>query len=388
MTSAEPEAVVPIPWEDVPSPCYIVHTGLLEQNLRRLDSVQQRTGAKIILALKGFAMFSAFPWVRRYLKGTTASSLNEARLGFEEFGGEVHVYAVAYLDHEFDEMLRMASHITFNSFTMWNRFKARALAAARPVEFGLRINPEYSEVKIALYNPCARGSRFGMTASQFEGVSLEGLTGMHFHTLCEQNSDALEHTLDVVLPKFGPILKGMKWLNMGGGHHITRPDYDVDRLCRNIDRVRDGYGVDVVLEPGEAVALNTGFLVASVVDLFDNAGVRLAILDVSATAHMPDVLEMPYRPVILGSGQPGEKPHLYRLGGLTCLAGDVIGDYSFDRPLEIGQKLVFTDMAHYTMVKNSTFNGVPLPSIALFEPGRGVKVVRRFGYEDYRNRLS
>ena len=388
MTPASPEPVPPIPWEDVPSPCYIVHEGLLDRNLSILDSVQQRTGATIILALKGFAMFSAFPQIRRHLRGTTASSLNEARLGFEEFGGDVHVYAVAYLDEEFDELLQMASHITFNSFSMWERFKARALAAARPVRYGIRINPEYSEVKVALYNPCGPGSRFGMTAARFEGVDLESISGLHFHTMCEQNADTLERTLDALLPKFGPILDRMEWLNMGGGHHITRADYDVDRLCRNIERVREAYGLKVILEPGEAVALNTGFLVASVVDLFENDGVRLAILDASATAHMPDVLEMPYRPTILEADEPGVKAHTYRLGGLTCLAGDVIGDYSFDRPLALGQKLVFTDMAHYTMVKNTTFNGVPLPAIALYNPEDGVRVVRRFGYEDYRNRLS
>jgi len=378
----------PIPWGEIPTPCYVVDEGRIEQNLQVLDTVQQRTGAKIVLALKGFAMFSLFPRIRRYLYGTAASSLNEARLGREEFGGEVHVYAVAYRDGEFPALLALANHITFNSFSQWRRFKDQALAATDSVRYGIRINPAYSEVAVDLYNPCRPGSRFGMRRAQFMGEDLTGISGLHFHTLCEQNADVLERTLAVVEQQFGDVLKQMQWLNMGGGHHISRPDYDVDGLCRIIDRFRQRFDLEVYLEPGEAIALNTGYLVASVLDVFHN-DVDIAILDTSATAHMPDVLEMPYRPEILGAGQPGEHPHTYRLGGLTCLAGDVIGDYSFPEPLTVGQRLVFTDMAHYTMVKNTTFNGVPLPAIAIYHPADGkVSVVRTFGYEDYRSRLS
>jgi len=372
----------------IPTPCYVVNTGLIKRNLAILQTVQQRTGAKIILALKGFAMFSLFPLIREYLYGTTASSLNEARLGHEEFGGETHVYAVAYRDEEFAELLRLAHHITFNSFSQWRRFKAQALAAQAPVRFGIRINPRYSEVDVDLYNPCRPGSRFGMTRDHFAGADLEGLSGLHFHTLCEQNADVLERTLTVVEQQFGDLFERLEWLNMGGGHHISRPDYDVDRLCRTIERFRARLDLDIYLEPGEAIALNTGYLVTSVLDIF-RSEVDVAILDTSATAHMPDVLEMPYRPDIAGAGQPGEQAHTYRLGGLTCLAGDVIGDYSFPAPLAVGQKLVFTDMAHYTMVKNTTFNGINLPAIAIYDPDRDdLNIVKTFGYEAYRSRLS
>ncbi len=377
-----------LPLDRIPSPAYVVNLGELKKNLEILKSIQNRSGAKIILALKGFAMFSVFPLIRQYLPGVTSSSFNETLLGSEEFGGEVHVYAPAYRDSEIDELLKRASHITFNSFSQWNRFKSKAIAAADSVQFGLRINPEYSEAPVDLYNPCAPCSRFGMKISQFEGEDLEGLSGLHFHTLCEQGSDALERTLDRVLDKFGPILKQMSWINFGGGHHITKAGYDTDLLCRLIKKVQDEFDLEVYLEPGEAVALNTGVLVGSVLDIFTN-GKELALLDLSATAHMPDVLEMPYRPVIQGAGNPNEKAHTYRLGGLTCLAGDVVGDYSFDQPLEVGSKLVFMDMAHYTMVKNTTFNGVDLPSIVTYDPETDVvKVERKFGYADYRDRLS
>jgi len=373
----------------VDTPCYVVDEGKLEHNLRRLDDVQRRTGARILLALKGFAMFSTFPSIRRYLQGVAASSLNEARLGFEEFGREVHVYAPAYRDDEMAELLRYANHMVFNSFAQWRRHRAVVAGCGRPVRCGIRVNPEHSEVKTALYDPCAPGSRLGVPLARFEGQDLDGISGLHFHTLCELNSDALERTLEVVERKFGGYLAGMRWVNFGGGHHITRPDYDVDRLCRVIEGFRSRYShLEVFLEPGEAIALNTGVLVASVLDLVHNA-MDIAILDTSAAAHMPDVLEMPYRPGIEGAGAAGEKAHTYRLAGLTCLAGDVIGDYSFDQPLKVGDKLVFLDMAHYTMVKNNTFNGVGLPSIALYDPkADAIRVVRRFGYEDYRNRLS
>lgn len=377
-----------IPFSGIPTPCYVVDEEALRRNLEILAEVQDRADCTIILALKGFAMWSAFPIVKKYLRGTTASSVNEARLGREEFGGEVHVYAPAYADHEIPELVRLADHITFNSFSQWNRFKRVVQSSPKRVSCGLRINPEHSEVKVALYDPCAPCSRLGMTRAHFEGESLEGLEGLHFHTLCELNSDSLERTLKVVEQKFGPFIRRMKWINFGGGHHISRADYDVELLVRLVSSFRKRYEVQVYLEPGEAVALNTGVLVASVLDTFHH-GMDIAILDTSATAHMPDVLEMPYRPQIVGAAMPNEKKYTYRLGGLTCLAGDVIGDYSFDEPLKEGDRLVFLDMAHYTMVKNTAFNGVPLPSIALHDPLTGqTRVVRRFGYEDYKGRLS
>ena len=331
-------------------------------------------------------MWSTFPLVRRYLQGTTASSLNEARLGREEFGREVHVYAVAIRDKDIDEYLSLADHITFNSLTQWRRFMVQARASS--VECGLRINPQYSEVEVDLYNPCVSGSRFGVVAGDLKRKDLDGMTGLHFHTMCEQNADALDRTLDVLLPAFGPYLKDMDWFNMGGGHHVTRADYDIDLLCRCIDRVQQNYGVNVILELGEAVALNAGFLVSTVLDVFVGQGEHHAILDVSASAHMPDVLEMPYRPHLLDADVPGKKAHTYRLGGLTCLAGDVIGVYSMDRPLAVGDRLIFTDMAHYTMVKNTTFNGVPLPAIVTYSNTEGPRVRRMFDYDDFRLRLS
>ena len=379
----------PLPLDQIPTPCFVIDLALLQRNLEKLDLVQQRTGATVILALKGFAAFSTFPLVRKYLRGVTASSLNEARLGAYEFGGEVHTYAVAYQESEIDEYLTLSSHISFNSFSQWRKFRGRVKSFGKKVSPGLRVNPGYSEVKTALYNPCRLGSRFGMTADRFAGEDLDGLEGLHFHTMCEQNSDTLARTLPHVEEKFGHLLKNMKWLNMGGGHHITRADYDLDLLCDCIKRMQDRYGVEVILEPGEAIALGTGYLVASVVDVFSDVEPRQVILDTSATAHMPDTLEMPYRPVIQGAGDPGEKPYTITLGGLTCLSGDVIGDWSFDQPLKEGDKLVFNDMAHYTMVKTSTFNGVPLPSIALFHPAfNRVQVVKSYGYDSYKDRLS
>ncbi|MEI6563359.1 MAG: carboxynorspermidine decarboxylase [bacterium] len=371
------------------TPCYVVDEGKLTDNLERLDLVQRRTGCKILLALKGFSMFSTFPQIRKVLKGTAASSLNEARLGFEEFGREVHVYAPAYRDDEFDELLAYANHLVFNSFSQWRKFKPIIDKSGKSVRCGMRVNPQHSEVKAKLYDPCASGSRLGVTIDQFEGQDLAGLSGLHFHTLCELNADALERTLYVVEQRFGRYFDQFSWVNFGGGHHITRTDYEVDRLCRILEEFRKRYShLEVYLEPGEAIALNTGVLVTSVLDIVHN-DMDIAILDTSAAAHMPDVLEMPYRPGIVGAGHPGEQRYSYRLGGLTCLAGDVIGDYAFSSPLRIGDKLIFLDMAHYTMVKNNTFNGVGLPSIAIYHPETGaIKVIRRFGYYDYRDRLS
>lgn len=374
-------------FNSLPTPCYVVDERLLVKNLEILDSVQQRTGCSILLAQKGFSMYSLYPLIGKYLKGVTSSSLFEARLGYEEMGKEVHVYAPAYIDGDFDELLRYCDHFVFNSFDQWNKYRDKVKAVkSKKIECGIRINPEYSEQEHALYDPCASNSRLGVTLANFRPDELEGLDGLHFHTMCEQNSDTLEHTLKVVDEKFGRYIKSMKWLNFGGGHHITRPGYDIETLIGCIDFIQNKYGVKVYLEPGEAIALNTGYLVSTVLDIVEN-GKKIAILDTSAACHMPDVLEMPYRPNIIGGGKPEEKEFTYRLGSHTCLAGDVIGDYSFKEPLKTGDRLVFCDMAHYTMVKNNTFNGINLPSIALYSETEGVRIVKKFGYEDFKSRL-
>ncbi len=369
-----------------PSPCFIVDMQALESNLAVLDSVQQRTGAKILLALKGFAMFSVFPLLSRVLAGTCASSIDEALLGRLEFGSEVHTFSPAYSKESLGEILSVSNHVVFNSIGQWQRFKPLCKKFSHRVEFGLRINPEHSEVATAIYDPCAPGSRLGIRARDLADADLSGISGLHFHTLCEQDSHALQRTLQAVEANFGTYLHGMKWVNFGGGHHITRPDYDVDHLCEMINAFRKQYKVEVYLEPGEAVALNAGIFVATVLDVINN-GIDIAILDASASTHLADVLEMPYRPTIIGAAEPAVKPYTFRLGGISCLAGDIIGDYSFDRPLEIGDRLVFTDMAHYTMVKTTTFNGVRLPTIALYDSGE-LKIIRKFGYDDFKNRLS
>jgi carboxynorspermidine decarboxylase len=372
---------------NISTPCYVVDETALEQNLKILASVQKRTGCKILMALKGFAMFSLFPLIRQYLSGVTASSLHEARLGYEEFSKEVHICAPAYLESEFSELLSYCSHIVFNSFSQWNRCRPMINCANKIIRYGIRVNPEHSEVSVPIYDPCGPYSRLGVTWDQFKEGNLEGVTGLHFHTLCELNADALERTLHVFIRNFAPTLERMEWVNFGGGHHITRKDYDVDRLCDLINEFQSRYPLEVYLEPGEAIALNAGVLVATVLDIVRNK-MDIAVLDTSAAAHMPDVLEMPYRPEIKGADKPAERAYTYRLGGLTCLAGDVIGDYSFPEPLKVGTKLVFQDMAHYTMVKNNTFNGVRLPDIAIQDRKGNIQVVRSFHYEDYRNRLS
>jgi len=383
----------------VETPCFITDLGALEANLRILADVQQRAGCTILLALKGFAQWSTFSLVRRYLAGATASSVAEARLAREELclagrsesdplhsGGEVHAYAPAYTDGEIAELVTLADHVVLNSPAQWKRHRARLDRAK--VSCGLRVNHEHQEAEVALYDPAGACSRLGTTRANLHADDLDGLAGLHFHTLCQNDSDALERAVAAFEEKFGDFIPRVEWVNFGGGHHITRPDYDRERLVRVVRAFREKWGKKVYLEPGEAIALGTGVLVASVLDTFEN-GMPIAILDTSATAHMPDVLEMPYRPVIVGAGEPGAKPHTYRLGGLTCLAGDVIGDYSFDRPLAVGDKLVFLDMAHYTMVKTTTFNGVRLPSIATHDRATGtITVHRRFGYRDYRDRLS
>lgn len=379
---------VPEGWGEVRTPIYILDLGRIEENLHVIDLVIRRTGCRVLLALKGFASWSTFPLISKYLCGVAASSVNEARLGREMFGGEVHVYAPAYSDEDIGELINLADHLVFNSFSQLYRFRERILAAGRSISLGLRINPEYSEISVQLYNPCRARSRLGVRAIELQGKDLSGIEGLHFHALCEQNADTLERVLQHVELKFGPYLHGLKWVNFGGGHHISRPDYDLDRLCRLIERFQRTYKVVVYLEPGEAVVLNAGILVASVLDIVENE-VPIAILDTSATAHMPDVLEMPYRPEVRGAGLPGEKPYTYLLAGLTCLAGDEIGYYSFDRPLRVGDRIIFEDMAHYTIVKNTMFNGVRLPSIGLYDPlARSVRIVRQFGYEDYKSRLS
>jgi carboxynorspermidine decarboxylase len=376
----------------VTSPSFVVDEGLLQHNAAILDTVQRRTGAKIMLALKGFAMWHSFPLLSRAMQGplygVCASSPDEARLGQEEFKGEVHAFAAAWSTQELTETLRYADHIVFNSFAQWRRFRPLVQSCGHAVDCGLRINPEHSEGAVDIYNPCSAGSRLGIRLKHFEADGLEGISGLHFHTLCEQGADALARTLDVVEKKFGHVLPQMRWLNFGGGHHITKAGYDIDLLCACIDRVQQRYGVQVYLEPGEAVALNAGWLVATVLDI-TTADMPLAILDTSAATHMPDVLEMPYRPMIIGSGEKGEKAYSYRLGGKSCLAGDVIGEYSFDQPLAVGDRLIFTDMAIYSMVKTTTFNGLRLPSIYSYCPAtQQLTLVRQFGYEDFKGRLS
>ncbi|WP_368233922.1 carboxynorspermidine decarboxylase [Anaerotruncus rubiinfantis] len=369
----------------LPTPCYVVDEALILKNLEILKSVSDRTGCKILLAQKAFSMFALYPLIGRYLSGTTASGLFEAKLGHDEMGGETHIFSPAYKEAEFDEILSLCDHVVFNSFSQWERFRQKALAAGR--KCGIRVNPECSTQDHAIYDPCSPGSRLGVTRENFCPDLLDGISGLHFHTLCEQDSDALEATLEAVERQFGEFLPGMQWINFGGGHHITRPGYDIERLCVCIGRMREKYGLTVYLEPGEAVALNAGFLVTEVQDILHN-GTGIAILDASAACHMPDVIEMPYRPPLLGAGEAGEKPHTYRLGGPTCLAGDVIGDYSFDQPLAVGDRLVFGDMAIYSMVKNNTFNGMCLPAIAVRRQGGRLEVIREFGYEDFRTRLS
>lgn len=368
------------------TPYYLIDEALLVRNLEILREVSERAGCKILLAQKAFSMFAVYPLLRQYLAGTAASGLFEARLGHEEFGGETHVFSPAYRADEFDEILRCADDIVFNSPAQVRKYAEKARAAGKSV--GLRVNPECSTQEgHAIYDPCAPGSRLGTTLDNFDEALLPLLDGLHFHTLCEQNSDDLETTLAAFEEKFGKYLHEMKWLNLGGGHHITRGDYDRERLIRLVRRLRETYDVAVYLEPGEAVVLNTGFLVTSVLDTLHN-GMELAILDTSAACHMPDVIEMPYRPPLLDSGEAGVRAHTYRLGGPTCLAGDIIGEYSFDAPLNVGDRLVFGDMALYTMVKNNTFNGMPLPSIVVKHRDGSFETVRSFGFADFRERLS
>jgi len=374
---------------DLPSPAFVVNRGLLEANLKVLSSVSQASGAKILLALKGFAFWQEAQLISQYLGGTTASGLHELILGRQEFGKEATVYSPAYTPGEFDQILELADHIIFNTPGQLNLYRSRALEHPRKPKLGLRVNPGYSEVETEIYNPCAPFSRLGTPLKEFDPSQLEGISGLHFHTLCEQDSPTLERTLEHVEKNFGLFLKEhCQWVNFGGGHHITREDYNRELLVSLIQNFRSRYPLEVYLEPGEAIGLGTGILVAQVLEVFRN-GMPLAILDTSATCHMPDVLEMPYRAEIHGADLPGKKAFTYRLGGQTCLAGDVIGDYSFDQPLEVGDRLLFLDMGHYTMVKTTTFNGINLPAIASYDPAKKeTKVLRQFGYEDYKLRLG
>jgi len=386
-----------IPFTEAPSPCYIVHLGRLEENCRILASVRERTGARVLLAQKGFAMHATYPLLARYLDGSTASGLHEALLAREYFGREIHVYSAAFKETEIATLGRFAHTLVFNSVRQWQRHTSALAAMANSPELGLRVNPEYSEVATDLYNPAGPCSRLGITRAELDrqmaeaGLgSLAGLSGLHFHALCEQDADALEGVANAFAEKFSDLIRpaNLKWLNFGGGHHITRPGYDIDRLCRVIAEFKQRFEVDIYLEPGEAVAIHTGVLVGTVLDVLEAGGITNAILDVSATCHLPDVLEMPYRPNILDADEPGAAAYTYRLGGPSCLAGDVIGDYRFNAPLESGQRIVFLDMAHYTMVKTTTFNGVPLPAMATFDGTNGLQVVRQFGYRDFAERLS
>jgi carboxynorspermidine decarboxylase len=370
--------------EELQTPCYVIDKRQLEENLKILREVADEAGCKILLAQKAYSCYDTYPLIAKYLDGTTASGLFEARLGYEKMGKENHIFSPAYKEKEFDEIVQICDHILFNSIAQVNKFKDRL----RGRSAGLRINPECSTQEgHAIYDPCAPGSRLGVTIKNFDESVLDVIDGLHFHTLCEQNSDDLVKTLLAVEEKFGRYLHRVKWLNFGGGHHITRKDYDRKILIEQIQRVKKKYGVEVYVEPGEAIALNAGYLVTEVLEKVNN-GITTLILDASAACHMPDVLEMPYRPPLRDGFLPEEKPFCYRLSSVTCLAGDVIGDYSFEKEVHIGDKLYFEDMAIYSMVKNNTFNGMPLPSIALMDEEGECEVIKEFGYMDFAQRLG
>lgn len=375
----------------VPSPCFVVDEAAVEKNLKILQYVERESGAKVLAALKAFSMWSLAPLVNQYLSGTCASGLHEALLAQEYYAGENHVYAAGYSAEDIEQLSRFVDHLVLNSFSQWQLFQKTLLKAKSQREhlsIGLRINPQHSEGEVALYDPCASYSRLGMPVAQFAGQSLEGIDGLHFHTLCEQGVEPLRRTLAVIEERFATYLPDMKWVNFGGGHHITQAGYAIDELIALIRDFSARYGVQVYLEPGEAIAVNTGVLVSEVRDIIWNEK-NIAILDCSATCHMPDTLEMPYRADIRGAGPPEDCAYHYRLGGMSCLAGDVMGDYSFDKPLTVGQRLVFDDMSHYTMVKTTTFNGVPLPAIALWHSDTdALRVVKAFTYNDFKSRLS
>lgn len=369
----------------IPSPCFVLEEQKLINNLELMQRVQNESGASIILALKGFSMWSVFPIVKQYLQGCTASSAWEAQLAADTFGSEVHAYSPAYKDYDMDVLVQHCNHISFNSLTQWQRYRKQV--AAHGISVGLRINPEHREAETELYDPSAPGSRLGIPAAQLEGVDLTGIEGFHVHNLCECDSFALERTLAAVEERFAKWLPQMKWLNLGGGHLMTRKGYDVDHLIAQLKRLRETYDLEIILEPGSAVAWQTGPLVSEVVDIVENNG-QIAILDISATGHMPDVLEMPYRPAITGADLPGVQAHTYKLGGNSCLAGDVVGEYSFANELQPGDRIIFEDMMHYTMVKTTFFNGVEHPSIGILRSNGEFELVRKFNYADFKGRLS
>jgi carboxynorspermidine decarboxylase len=371
--------------EELPSPAFVCEEALLKKNLELLKKVQDETGVKILLALKGFALWSTFDLCKEFLQGCCASGLHEAILAKEEFNKEVHTYSPAFKDEEIDEIIQISNHLVFNSFNQLNRYKDKARGKT---SMGLRVNPEYSSVEVDLYNPCGLNSRLGITRVNFQEDNLEDIDGLHFHALCEQNVDALQGALKSFEEKFGEFLPQMKWVNFGGGHHITRADYDVEGLISLLKDFKSRYPhLEVYMEPGEAVGWQTGYLMATVLDIINN-GMDIAILDTSAEAHMPDTLAMPYRADIRNSALPNEKKYTYRLGGNTCLAGDIIGDYSFDEPLKVGDKIILEDMIHYTMVKTTTFNGIKLPSIVIKNIKGSYQIVNNFGYNEYKCRLS
>ena len=370
-------------YDNIQTPLYILEEKRLRQNLELLAYIQKQSGAKILLALKGFAFKASFPLMRTYLQGCCASGLHEARLAHEEFQKEVHTYAPAFKEDEIEEIIAISNHLVFNSFTQWQRYKAQTIGK---VSCGLRVNPEVSAAPTDLYNPCAIHSRLGITKKEFQEDLLEGIEGLHFHALCEEDTDALERVLEVFEKKFGHLISKMRWINFGGGHHITRKDYDIEKLIMIVKEFKERYQVEVYLEPGEAIGWQTGVLVATVLDIVHN-DIDIAILDTSAEAHMPDTLIMPYRAEVRGAGKEGEKAHTYRLGGNTCLAGDIMGDYSFDKALKIGDKVIFEDQIHYTIVKNTTFNGIKLPDLAIEREDGNLEIVSRFGYDTYKTRV-
>ncbi len=374
----------------VPSPCFVMEEGLLRKNLSLIKSVKDRTGVNIILAFKAFAMWKSFPIIREYVPYSTASSVFEAQLAFEEMKSPAHTFSPAYTNENFPTFLKYSDHITFNSLTQFERFYPQVVAGGNKVSCGIRINPEYSEVETDLYNPCAPGSRFGVTPEALGDKLPEGVEGLHFHTLCESSSFDLEKTLNVVITKFDKWLKQAKWLNMGGGHLMTRDDYDVEHLVELLLSLREKYPhLEIIMEPGSAFAWQTGVLVSSVIDVVENQGIKTAILDVSFACHMPDCLEMPYKPKIRGAyHDPVEGKPTYRMGGNSCLSGDFMGDWSFDEPLAIGDKIVFEDMIHYTIVKTTMFNGISHPAIALWRQDNQLEIYKEFDYTDYKNRMS